>query len=126
MTEPEQTHACRAQGQIIDRVADKWAVMVIGHLSQQKILRFNELMRCVPGVSHRMLTLTLRALQRDGIVQRTPYATIPPRVDYRLTLLGSSLTRPLGALAAWARDHQAAIEAARASYDQPEGSGPVA
>ncbi len=123
MTEPEQTRACRALGQIIDRVADKWAVMVIGHLSEQETLRFNELMRCVPGVSHRMLTLTLRALQRDGLVQRTPYATIPPRVDYRLTALGASLTRPLGALATWARDHQTAIEAARVSYDQPESSG---
>ena len=122
MTEPKQAHACRALGQIIDRVSDKWAVMVIGHLSEQETLRFNELMRCIPGVSHRMLTLTLRALQRDGIVQRTPYATIPPRVDYTLTALGASLTRPLGALATWARDHQAAIEAARASYDHPENS----
>ena len=122
MTEPEQARACRALGQIIDRVADKWAVMVIGHLSEKETLRFNELMRCMPGVSHRMLTLTLRALQRDGIVQRTPYATIPPRVDYQLTPLGASLTRPLGALATWARDHQATIEAARASYDHQESS----
>ena len=85
-------------------VADKWAGMVIGHLSQAGTLRFNELMRCIPGVSHRMLTLTLRGLQQDGIVRRTPHATIPPRVDYRLTPLGRSLTRPLGALATWARE----------------------
>jgi DNA-binding HxlR family transcriptional regulator len=70
---------CRALGQIIDRIADKWAVMVVGHLSSGETMRFNALMRAIPGVSHRMLTLTLRALQRDGIVQRTAFATIPPR-----------------------------------------------
>ena len=112
---------CRALGQIIDRIADKWAVMVVGHLAQGDTLRFNELMRAIPGVSHRMLTLTLRALQRDGIVRRTPHATIPPRVDYALTPLGLSLTSPLKALAGWASENRQAVEEARVSFDR-EGS----
>lgn len=108
---------CRALGQIIDRIADKWAVMVVGHLSGGP-MRFNELMRAITGVSHRMLTLTLRGLQRDGLVRRTPYATIPPRVDYELTALGRSLTGPLSTLAAWAAQNRQEIEAARAAYDR--------
>lgn len=113
---------CRALGQIIDRIADKWAVMVIGHLVEQETLRFNELMRAIPGVSHRMLTLTLRNLQRDGLVRRTPYATVPPRVEYALTPLGLSLTDPMRALAIWAGRNLQAVEAARLVYDQ---EGPV-
>ena len=113
---------CRALGQVIDRIADKWAVMVVGHLAQGDTLRFNELMRAIPGVSHRMLTLTLRALQRDGIVRRTPYATIPPRVDYTLTPLGLSLTGPLKALAGWASENRQAVEEARVSYDREEST----
>ncbi|MCY0385687.1 helix-turn-helix domain-containing protein [Robbsia sp. Bb-Pol-6] len=107
---------CVALGQIIDRVADKWAVMTIGNLSTGS-LRFNELMRRIPGVSHRMLTLTLRGLQRDGIVDRTAFATVPPRVDYALTELGKSLIEPLGALARWAESKQDQVLAARANYD---------
>ena len=114
---PDAGAECKALGQIIDRIADKWAVMVVGHLSQTGTMRFNELMRTVPAVSHRMLTLTLRALQRDGIVSRTPFATIPPRVDYALTPLGQSLTGPLSILAEWAREHQRTIEGARETYD---------
>ena len=113
----DATTDCRSLGQVIDRIADKWAVMVIGHLSQSETLRFNELLRAIPGVSHRMLTLTLRGLHRDGIVERTPYATIPPRVDYNLTPLGLSLTEPLSVLAAWASENRQAIEAARERHD---------
>lgn len=116
MTQEEPADECRALGQIIDRIADKWAVMVVGHLSQGT-MRFNALQRAVPGVSHRMLTLTLRALQRDGIVRRTAFATVPPRVDYELTPLGRSLTTPLSALAAWASERRDEIEAARSAYD---------
>lgn len=108
---------CRALGEIIDRIADKWAVMVVGHLSDGGTMRFNALMRAIPGVSHRMLTLTLRALQRDGIVRRTAFPTIPPRVDYALTPLGLSLTEPLSALAGWAGTHRMQVEAARVAYD---------
>ena len=108
---------CRGLAQVIDRVGDKWAVMVVGHLSQEPHLRFNALMRAIPGVSHRMLTLTLRGLERDGLVSRTAYATIPPRVDYALTPLGRSLTEPLAILAAWATRHRADIESARHAFD---------
>ncbi|NWC94920.1 MULTISPECIES: helix-turn-helix domain-containing protein [unclassified Pseudomonas] len=103
-------------GQIIDRVADKWAVMVIGQLLSGTV-RFNELMRRVPGVSHRMLTMTLRGLQRDGIVSRTVLPTRPPQVEYALTSMGQSLTEPLGALALWATARRHDIEAARQDYD---------
>lgn len=109
---------CKALGQVIDRIADKWAVMVVGHLAEAGVLRFNQLMRAIPGVSHRMLTLTLRNLQREGVVRRTPFATVPPRVDYALTPLGMSLTEPLSALAAWASDNRNAVEAARRLYDE--------
>lgn len=112
----EGSGECRALAQIIDRIGDKWTVMVVGHLSRGS-LRFNELMRAIPGVSHRMLTLTLRGLQRDGLVSRTAYATVPPRVDYALTELGLSLTGPLSMLAGWASDHKLAVEAARIAYD---------
>ena len=110
---------CLGLAQVIDRIGDKWTVMVVGHLSQQPSLRFNALMRAIPGVSHRMLTLTLRGLERDGLVSRTAYATIPPRVDYALTPLGTSLTEPLALLARWAIDHRLDIESARSVYDRP-------
>lgn len=108
---------CRGLAQVIDSVADKWAVMVVGHLSEQGLLRFNELMRAIPGVSHRMLTLTLRNLEREGIVNRAPHATVPPRVDYTLTELGQSLTEPLALLAQWATRKRPLIEASRRTYD---------
>ena len=111
---------CRGLAQIIDRIGDKWTVMVVGHLSEGS-MRFNELMRNIPGVSHRMLTLTLRGLERDGLVKRTPHATIPPRVDYELTELGRSLTHPLTQLAQWAAAQRGAIEAARQDYDKAHG-----
>ena len=86
-------------------------------------MRFNALQRTIPGVSHRMLTLTLRGLERDGLVKRIPFATIPPRVDYELTEAGHSLKEPLFVLAAWARSRQAGIEAARKEYDARDGDG---
>ena len=106
---------CRGLAQIIDRIGDKWTVMVVGHLSAGP-MRFTALMRAIPGVSHRMLTLTLRGLQRDGLARRTALATIPPRVDYELTGLGQSLTGPLAALAAWASANRPEIERARQDY----------
>jgi DNA-binding HxlR family transcriptional regulator len=109
--------------QIIDRVGDKWTVLVVGYLSEHPIVRFNALMRAIPGVSHRMLTLTLRGLERDGLVKRTPYATVPPRVEYELTELGRSLRKPLSLLAKWASAQRAEIEAAQRRYDllRPQG-----
>src|SRR5580704_14101077 len=90
--------------EILDRVGDKWSVMVIVLLGQ-RIHRFNELHRAIEGISQRMLTLTVRALERDGLVSRTVHASVPPRVDYELTELGRTLLIPLGALAGWAETH---------------------
>ncbi len=114
---PDDTAHCRALGQILDRIGDKWTIMVVGVLSQGA-LRFNALQRAVPGVSHRMLTMTLRGLERDGLVKRTSFPTIPPRVDYELTPRGLSLTEPLKALAAWAISQQQGIEASQSLYDK--------
>ncbi|MDB6060362.1 MAG: HxlR family transcriptional regulator [Verrucomicrobiaceae bacterium] len=108
---------CKALGNILDRVGDKWTVMVVGNLSNGP-MRFNALQRAVAGVSHRMLTLTLRGLERDGLVRRTAFATVPPRVDYELTALGHSLKPLLEVLAEWAKTNQVAIEHARELFDQ--------
>jgi len=107
---------CRAVLQMLDRVGNKWTVMVVGALSDGPV-RFNAIMRAVDGISHRMLTLTLRALERDGLVTRTAYATIPPKVEYELTDLGHSLIEPLRALGTWVARNRPAIEAARARFD---------
>jgi DNA-binding HxlR family transcriptional regulator len=107
---------CKALGQILDRVGDKWTIMVVGVLSGGT-MRFNALQRAIPGVSHRMLAMTLRGLERDGLVKRTSFATIPPRVDYELTERGHSLHGPLLTLAAWARSQQSGIAASRQQYD---------
>ena len=109
--------SCKALGNILDRIGDKWTVMVVGILSAGP-MRFNALQRTVAGVSHRMLTLTLRGLERDGLVSRTAFATVPPRVDYELTALGHSLKPQLELLAEWARVNQATIEQARITFDQ--------
>lgn len=104
---------CKALGQILDRIGDKWTIMVVGGLSKGP-MRFNALLRLIDGVSHRMLTLTLRGLEHDGLVKRTVYPTVPPKVEYELTDIGRSLIDPLSALSTWAVSNQAGIEAARA------------
>jgi DNA-binding HxlR family transcriptional regulator len=103
--------------EILDRVGDKWSVLVIVLLGQ-RTHRFNELHRAVEGISQRMLTLTVRALERDGLVSRTVYATVPARVDYELTELGRTLLVPLGALYDWANTYRDDIQAARERYDR--------
>jgi DNA-binding HxlR family transcriptional regulator len=103
--------------EILDRVGDKWSVLVIVLLGQ-RTHRFNELHRAVEGISQRMLTLTVRGLQRDGLVSRTVYATVPARVDYELTELGRTLLVPLGALYDWANSHREDIQAARERHDR--------
>jgi DNA-binding HxlR family transcriptional regulator len=102
--------------QVLGRVGDKWAVILISHLGDGP-RRFNELQRLTEGVSQRMLTLTLRNLERDGLVSRTVTPTVPPRVDYALTGLGRSLLEPVRALGAWALAHLEAMDAARTAYD---------
>ena len=106
--------------EVLDRVGDKWSVMVIVLLGQ-RAHRFNELHRAIEGISQRMLTLTVRALERDGLVTRTVYASVPARVDYELTGLGRTLLVPLGALADWAGTHRADIQAARDRHDRQAG-----
>lgn len=89
-------------------------------------LRFNELRRVVGGISQRMLTLTLRGLERDGLITRSVYPTIPPRVEYELTPLGQSLSKPVAALGAWALEHRAEIETAKRRFDaRTEAAGKV-
>src|SRR6266568_1553927 len=116
---PPQPHLdsdCRGVASILARVGDKWSVFVIMLLGDGP-RRFNEIKRMVGGISQRMLTLTLRGLERDGLVTRTIFPTIPPRVDYGLTALGRSLWPPVEALGLWARAHQGEIEAARHRFD---------
>jgi DNA-binding HxlR family transcriptional regulator len=110
---------CRIR-EVLDRVGDKWSLQVIFHLGggQQ---RFTGLKRSIDGVSQRMLTVTLRGLERDGIVSRTMYPVIPPRVEYALTPLGATLLDAAGALVSWADDHLAEVDAARAAYDARAG-----
>ena len=111
-----QDSDCRGVASILARVGDKWSVFVIMMLDGGP-LRFNELKRMVGCISHRMLTLTLRGLERDGLVTRTVFPTIPPRVDYELTDLGRGLSKPVEALGKWAFDHRTEIENARAKFD---------
>jgi DNA-binding HxlR family transcriptional regulator len=108
---------CRGPASILARVGDKWSVFVIMLLGGGP-RRFNEIKRMVGGISQRMLTLTLRGLERDGLVTRTVFPTIPPRVDYELTDLGRGLWTPVEALGMWAREHQTEIEDARARFDR--------
>src|SRR6188472_1759499 len=107
---------CRAVSEVLSRVGDKWTILVVGELGHGP-KRFNEIRRALGSISQRMLTLTLRGLERDGLVTRTVFPTIPPRVDYELTKLGRGLWKPVEALGKWAADHQAEIEAARARFD---------
>ena len=113
----ENHEGCKALGSVLSQVGDKWTILVVGVLSLDSS-RFNALQRAVPGISHRMLTQTLRILERDGLVRRTAFAEIPPRVEYELTTLGQSLTTPLAYLAEWASPNRVSIEMARAQYDQ--------
>lgn len=106
---------CRAR-EILDRVGDKWSLQVIALLGE-RTKRFTELKREIDGISQRMLTVTLRGLERDGIVIRTVYPVVPPRVEYSLTPMGATLMDAAGTLVAWAEHHLAQIDAARADYD---------
>jgi DNA-binding HxlR family transcriptional regulator len=107
--------ACKAVVETLARIGDKWTVMVVGALSEGPI-RYNEIRRRVEGISQRMLTLTLKGLEQDGLVTRTMFPTIPPRVDYELTELGRKLIVPLQALSEWARENRPAMLAAREAF----------
>jgi DNA-binding HxlR family transcriptional regulator len=107
---------CRAVSEVLARVGDKWTVLVVTELGDGP-KRFNEIRRSLGSISQRMLTLTLRGLERDGLVTRTVFPTIPPRVDYELTNLGRSLLEPVSGLGLWARQNRAAIQDARQRFD---------
>ena len=111
--EPEED--CRAISETLARIGDKWTVLVVELLADGP-MRFNEIRRTIGSISQRMLTLTLRGLERDGLVTRTVYQ-VPPRVDYELTRLGRTLREPLVAVAGWARKHRPAIVEARKVFD---------
>jgi DNA-binding HxlR family transcriptional regulator len=115
--EPLSPSECRRVGQVLSRVGDKWTVLIINELGDGP-RRFNELKRQVEGVSQRMLTLTLKNLERDGLVSRAVTASVPPRVDYALTPLGRSMLEPVRALGQWAQAHIPQMDAARADYDR--------
>src|SRR3954462_4086348 len=117
--EPED---CRAVSEVLSRVGDKWTVLVVSTLGDGP-KRFNELRKALGSISQRMLTLTLRALERDGLVTRTVFPTIPPRVDYELTKLGRSLLDPVSGLGLWARKNRAAIQDARKRFDASGSRG---
>jgi DNA-binding HxlR family transcriptional regulator len=110
---------CVVVREILDRVGDKWSVLVIALLGVQG-QRFSELRRSIDGISQRMLTLTLRQLERDGLVARTVHATVPPRVDYMLTPLGESVLEPIMALMQWAQEHGTDIAEARRKYEEAQ------
>ena len=107
---------CRQVNLVLSRVGDKWSMRVVMLLGDGP-RRFNDIKRMAGGVSQRMLSLTLKGLERDGMVTRTVFPTIPPRVDYELTPLGCSLSTPVAALGLWARGHLMEIEAARLRFD---------
>lgn len=113
----EDHEGCIALASVLSQVGDKWTILVIGVLSL-RASRFNALQRAIPGISHRMLTHTLRGLERDGLVKRTVFPEVPPRVEYELTGLGTSLTKPLALLAAWASEHRHSIEQSRAAFGE--------
>lgn len=112
----EQCPNCKRISEVLTRVGDRWSVLVIISLSQYGTLRFNELKRNL-GISQRMLSRTLRELERDGLVNRTYHPTIPPKVEYNLTSMGESFREPVNALGQWALENLVTIDAARESYD---------
>jgi DNA-binding HxlR family transcriptional regulator len=121
--EASNPHAsCRAEVETLALIGDKWTVMVVGALSKGPI-RYSEIRRRVEGISQRMLTLTLKGLEQDGLVTRTMFPTIPPRVDYELTKLGRKLIVPLKALSKWARENRPAMLAAREAFQRRQQHG---
>jgi DNA-binding HxlR family transcriptional regulator len=113
-TRAELTQTCEIRD-LLDRLADKWSLLVV-ELLGDGMKRFTQLRRQIDGISQRMLTLTLRRLERDGLVERTVHAVVPPRVDYALTPLGATLLDAVGPLVTWTRQHRDEIADARARY----------
>ena len=112
---------CRAVSEVLARVGDKWTILVVNELGNGPH-RFNEIRRALGSISQRMLTLTLRGLERDGLVTRTVFPTIPPKVEYALTPLGRSLLVPVSGIGLWARQNRSAIQEARKRFDISAGN----
>lgn len=125
MPDSQRCPHCKRINEVLTRVGDRWSVLVIISLSEYGTLRFNELKRNL-GISQRMLSLTLRELERDGLVNRTYYPTIPPKVEYNLTAMGESFRQPVNALGNWALENLANIDKARDIYDAAAESKTVA
>jgi DNA-binding HxlR family transcriptional regulator len=119
------TDECQSVSEILSRVGDKWSVLVVSLLGTGP-MRFSELRRSVDGISQKMLTTTLRNLERDGFCTRTVFATVPPRVEYELTALGRDLLVPVKALGDWAVANRERIDAARRRFDERNGAGAAA
>lgn len=113
---PHHSDACLKVHQVLSRIGDKWSLLVVDRLGEGPH-RFSDLQRSIDDISQRMLTLTLRTLERDGLVRRTVTPSLPPRVDYELTELGHSLQEPVSILSAWVEDNIGAMETARQTYD---------
>ena len=120
MPQEHRSNQCHAR-EMLDRVGDKWSVYVIHVLVNAGRVRFNDLRSRVNGISQRMLTVTLRGLERDGLVVRTAFAEVPPRVEYALTPLGSTLDQLVCGLVTWSGAHLPEVDAARAAYDARNG-----
>jgi DNA-binding HxlR family transcriptional regulator len=117
---PNLTPECRSISELLARIGDKWSVLVVSLLGGGP-LRFSALRKMIAGISQKMLTTTLRTLERDGFVVRTVFATTPPSVSYELTELGRELLVPVGGLAKWATENQARVDAAREKFDRRNG-----
>ncbi|WP_373454482.1 winged helix-turn-helix transcriptional regulator [Bordetella genomosp. 9] len=120
MTDPTVDHdpkVCEKVSGVLSRIADRWSMRVMGRLRGGP-LRFSEIKRATDGISQRMLTLTLRNLERDGLLKRTVFPAVPPRVEYELTQLGASMMASIDPLGNWTISHLDAIEAARSDFDQ--------
>jgi DNA-binding HxlR family transcriptional regulator len=118
---PNPGDDCRMVREILDLVGDKWTLYIIATLKDGPV-RFNELRRQIDGISQRMLTINLRGLERDGLVKRTLFPTIPPRVDYELTEVGRTLLTPVMALVIWANNNRQTIQDARVRYDSSQAA----
>lgn len=112
---------CPAVDEAVALLGNRWPLLVLGALRRRKTLRYNELQRAVGGISQRMLTLTLKKLEENGLVRRTIFATVPPRVDYELTPLGQTFVEPVRALLDWTIENRAAMAAARLAYARAAG-----
>ncbi len=119
MLDDKQCPDCKRINEVLSRVGDRWSILVVISLAQYGTMRFNEIKRNL-GISQRMLSLTLKGMERDGLVKRTQYPTIPPKVEYELTRMGQSFCEPVSALGYWALENLSKIDAAREAYDKPD------